>query len=234
LGAESTFCLVSDKLISMKAKSTKGASTRQRIIEAAAKLMYLKGVNGTSVDDVLGASGTGKSQFYHYFASKESLVKELISFHLASLPTASEERLQRLGTLAGIDAWLDQILAQYHNGTYEAGCPIGNLASELSSQSEDLRLNLKSTFAHWEACLTQGLKQLKGQGVLQASVSPESLAMFCVAAIEGALLLAKTNKSAASLEATTVQLKAHIQALCVGASRRRVRSVPMSKFTFVP
>jgi len=218
----------------MKAKSTKGASTKQRIIEAAAKLMYLKGVNGTSVDDVLGASRTGKSQFYHYFSSKESLVKELIGYHLASLPTASEERLQQLGSLSGIDQWLDKILENYHNGYYEAGCPIGNLASEMSSQSEDLRLDLQSTFAHWESCLTQGLRRLKAQGVLQVSVSPDSLAMFCVAAIEGSLLLAKTTKNAAPIEATIHQLKAHLRALCVGASKRRPVAAAMSKLTFVP
>lgn len=218
----------------MKARSSKGASTKQRIIEAAARLMYIKGVNGTSVDDVLGASGTGKSQFYHYFSSKESLVKELIAFHLTSLPTASEERLKSLGSLGGIDQWLDKILENYHDGYYEAGCPIGNLASELSSQSEDLRIDLESTFAHWESCLTQGLKQLKAQGVLQASVNPESLAMFCVAAIEGALLLGKTTKNAGPIQATITQLKSHIRALCVGASRRRPPAASMSKFTFAP
>lgn len=218
----------------MKAKSSKGASTKQRIIEAAAKLMYLKGVNGTSVDDVLGASKTGKSQFYHYFASKESLVKELISYHLTCLPAASEERLQSLGTLAGIEKWLDQILENYHSGYYEAGCPIGNLASELSAQSEDLRVDLESTFAHWESCLTQGLRQLKGQGVLQSSVNPEALAMFCVAAIEGALLLGKTTKHSGPIDATVSQLKAHIRSQCVGASRRRPSAVATSKLTFVP
>lgn len=219
----------------MKAKSLKGASTRQRIIEAAAKLMYLRGVNGTSVDDVLGASGTGKSQFYHYFASKELLVKELIEFHVASLPTASEERLQRLGTLEGIDTWLEEIQVHYDKGIfYGSGCPIGNLASELSAQSEDLRLDLQATFAHWESRLTQGLKQLKGQGVLQTGVSPESLAVFCVAAIEGALLLVKTQKSAAPLEATIAQLKSHIRAQCVGASKRRSLSGARSRLTFVP
>ncbi len=220
----------------MKAKSPKGASTKQRIIEAAAKLMYLKGVNGTSVDDVLGASGTGKSQFYHYFSSKEALVKELIDYHVSHLPTASEESLRKLDTLSGIDGWLDQILADFRTGALEAGCPIGNLASEMSAQNEVLRHELQSTFAHWESCLIQGFKHLKAQGVLQPSVIPESMAMFCVAAIEGGLLLAKTSKSPSSLEATLTQLKAHIRAQCVGASRQRQRVNPVvrHRITFVP
>ena len=204
----------------MKAKSARGASTRQRILETAAKLMYKNGVNGTSVDDVLTASGTGKSQFYHYFASKEALVKELIQYHLAALPAAQAGLLANLGSLAGIDAWLDQILADHQRGLYSDGCPIGNLASELAGQSEDLRANLQSTFAHWEACLTQGLKAMQASGELRPGVAPEPLAMFCVAAIEGALLLAKTEKSATPLEATVGQVKAHLRAQALGATRR--------------
>lgn len=205
----------------MKAKSARGASTRQRIIEAAAKLMYKNGVNGTSVDDVLEASGTGKSQFYHYFASKEALVKELIQFHVAALPAAREERLANLTSLAGIDQWLDQILDDHKGGVYAEGCPIGNLASELSGQNEDLRQNLQSTFAHWEACLTHGLRQMKGKGELRGDVSPEALAMFCVAAIEGGMLLAKTEKSHAPLEATMTQLKSHLRTQALGGSKRQ-------------
>src|SRR5262249_54302729 len=113
----------------MKPKSARGASTRQRIIETAAKLMYKNGVNGTSVDDVLAASGTGKSQFYHYFTSKEALVKELIPFHLEKLTAARADLLTNLNSQAGIEAWLDQILADQRAGLYADGCPIGNLAS---------------------------------------------------------------------------------------------------------
>ena len=129
----------------MRAKSARGASTRQRILETAAKLMYKNGVNGTSVDDVLSASGTGKSQFYHYFTNKESLVKELVDFHTAALPAVQERRMSTLGTLAGIELWLDQILADYQAGVYAEGCPIGNLASELSGLNEELRQDLQST-----------------------------------------------------------------------------------------
>lgn len=182
--------------------------------------MYKNGVNGTSVDDVLHASGTGKSQFYHYFTNKDALVKELIDYHLAALPAAQQGLLDNLGSMAGIDVWLDRILADYEAGLYSQGCPIGNLASELSGQNEALRLDLQSTFAHWETCLTQGLTQMRTKGQLKPAVCPASLAMFCVAAIEGGLLMAKTNQSAAPLIATLGQVKAHLKGQAVGASRR--------------
>jgi AcrR family transcriptional regulator len=204
----------------MKAKSARGASTRQRILETAAKLMYKNGVNGTSVDDVLNASNTGKSQFYHYFTNKEALVKELIDYHLAALPAVQASLLDNLGTLAGIDAWLDQIVLDYKAGAYSQGCPIGNLASEMAGQNEELRQNLQATFSDWETRLEQGLIQMRAKGQLRVGVDPIQLATFCVAAIEGALLLAKTNQSVTPLEATVAQIKAHVKGQAMGGTRR--------------
>ncbi len=204
----------------MKAKSARGASTRQRILETAAKLMYKNGVNGTSIDDVLNASSTGKSQFYHYFTNKDALVKELIDYHLAALPAAQAAMLDNLGSVAGIDAWLDQVVLDYKSGVYAQGCPIGNLASELSGQNEELRQNLQATFNHWETRLEAGLIQMRAKGQLRSGVDPIQLATFCVAAIEGALLLAKTNQSVTPLESTVAQVKSHIKGQAMGASRR--------------
>ncbi|MCX6108611.1 MAG: TetR/AcrR family transcriptional regulator [Proteobacteria bacterium] len=217
----------------MKAKSTRGASTRHRILSVAAGLMYKNGVNGTSVDDVLNASGTGKSQFYHYFTSKDALVKELISYHLSALPAAQEALLANLGTLGGLEAWLDQILADYDLGVYAEGCPIGNLASEMSGHSEELRVNLQATFGYWESCLTHGLTQLKANGSLRSDVIPAELATFWVAAIEGALLLAKTERASGPLTSTIRQIKGFLRASAVGGSAK-VRPKRHGLLTFCP
>ncbi len=192
--------------------------------------MYKKGVNGTSVDDVLSASGTGKSQFYHYFASKDALVKELLRFHLEALPAAKETLLTGLDTVAGVEAWLDQIQADHAAGLYQEGCPIGNLASELAGQNEELRVDLQSTFAHWEQRLTEGLKAMVGRGELRSTSAPEELAVFWVAAIEGALLLAKTNRSGSPLAATIAQVKGQLHGLTMGAEAvDRAQKAPEKK-----
>ncbi|MBM4250952.1 MAG: TetR family transcriptional regulator [Deltaproteobacteria bacterium] len=216
----------------MKAKSSRGASTRQRILETAAKLVNINGVNGTSVDDVLNASGTGKSQFYHYFANKEALVKELIDFQASALPAAQESVLAGLSSLAGIDTWLDQIIADYHAGLYANGCPLGNLASELATTSEQLRLNLQATFANWEGSLSRGLKSLQSSGQIRREFDSTQMATFCIAAIEGALLLAKTEKSVAPLKATIEQIRSMLKVSSIGATKLKPR--PNAGFTFCP
>ena len=65
----------------MERLSQKGNSTRARIIESARELFHKQGVRATSVDQILEASKTGKSQFYHYFKSKEDIVHEVLKFY---------------------------------------------------------------------------------------------------------------------------------------------------------
>ena len=59
--------------------TARGAATRARIVEAAADLIYAHGVEQTSLDDVMAASGVSKSQLYHYFADKDALVLDVIA-----------------------------------------------------------------------------------------------------------------------------------------------------------
>jgi AcrR family transcriptional regulator len=202
-------------------RSSKGEATRRKILLAAVDLVYRKGFNATSIDDVLAVSGTGKSQFYHYFGSKEQLVGDIIAYHLESMPAAQKGMLEGLSSLTGIDQWLDQIQKDFANGLYQLGCPIGNLASELSSQNEDLRQSLESIFSLWEDALVKGFKMLRSKGELRSDTAPESLAIFAVSAIEGGLLLAKTHKGERPLKATLEQVKAHIRNCAVGATGKK-------------
>ena len=59
--------------------TARGVATRSRIVEAAADLIYAHGVERTSLDEVMAASGVSKSQLYHYFADRDALVLEVIA-----------------------------------------------------------------------------------------------------------------------------------------------------------
>ncbi|AWG69333.1 TetR/AcrR family transcriptional regulator [Mycobacteroides abscessus] len=71
-----------------------GRRTRAAIVDAAAQMMYQKGVAATSLDDILAASSTGKSQLYHYFKDRSDLVKAVVERQtelvLAAQPTLSQ------------------------------------------------------------------------------------------------------------------------------------------------
>ena len=97
----------------MTAKLTsKGRQTRQRIVVAAAELMFEGGVAGTTMEDVRAAAGVSSSQIYHYFTDKEALVRAVIEYQNEAVLGAQEPMLARLDTLAGLRAWRDILVAR--------------------------------------------------------------------------------------------------------------------------
>jgi AcrR family transcriptional regulator len=203
----------------MKAKSMRGATTRRRILDAAAKLIQTNGVNGTSVDDVLAAAGAGKSQFYHYFASKDALVRDLVALHQETLPAAQGTAFAAVADPEGpgLAAWLDLVVADYDRGVYDAGCPIGNLASELAAQNEDLRQCLEEAIGAWTQALADALEQRQAAGLLRGGVDCRRFARVIVATVQGSLLIAKTQKSREPLMDAVAMLKEQMGQLAAPA-----------------
>src|SRR5581483_393004 len=138
-----------------KTYTSRGASTRQRIVDTTASLMYAKGVEGTSLDDVRAAAGVSKSQLYHYFADKDALVREVITTQASRVLAAQGTALTQLDSLAAFRRWCDCILV-LNRGHPNGGCPIGSLASELANKSEQARALLIAGFNSWEDLLAEG------------------------------------------------------------------------------
>src|SRR5258708_12631851 len=84
--------------------TARGAATRSRIVEAAADLIYAHGVERTSLDDVMAASGVSKSQLYHYFAVKDALVLEVIAKQTEPVLDAQRPHLAALNSLPALNA----------------------------------------------------------------------------------------------------------------------------------
>jgi TetR/AcrR family transcriptional repressor of nem operon len=70
--------------------TARGAATKARIVAAAASLVYERGIAGTSLDDVMAATGTSKPQAYHYFADKDALLREVIKAQLGRIIAAQQ------------------------------------------------------------------------------------------------------------------------------------------------
>jgi AcrR family transcriptional regulator len=119
--------------------TARGAVTRVRIIEAASELMYVRGVAATTLDDVMSASGTSKSQFYHHFPDKDALVREVVDLRSTRLLASQQQRLEHLDSLRGLERWRDAMVQNngLRGGAY--GCPLGSLASELADRRREVR-----------------------------------------------------------------------------------------------
>src|SRR5712664_4018147 len=107
----------------------KGQATRDRIVAAAAGLMFRKGVAGTTTEDVQQAAGVSASQVYHYFGDKQALVRAVIAHQTEAVLDAQQPHLSRLDSMEALQAWRDQAVEIEKGLNCEGGCPIGSIGS---------------------------------------------------------------------------------------------------------
>lgn len=179
--------------------TARGAATRARIVEAAADLIYAHGVERTSLDEVMAASGVSKSQLYHYFADKDALALAVIARQTERVLAAQRPHLESLDSLSALRAWRDA-LVRLNEAAQGRGCPLGSLASELANDSEPARKRLADSFSLWRDRIETGLAKMRERGELAASADPRELALALLGAVQGGLLLAKTTRSSRPLE----------------------------------
>jgi AcrR family transcriptional regulator len=190
--------------------TSRGAATRERIVAGAAELIYENGVASTSLDDIMAATRTSKSQLYHYFADKGALVLEVIRRQLDQVVSGQETELRELRDWAGLQRWRDHLVEGTRATGGVGGCPLGSLASELADQSEPAREALAACFAEWEAYLTEGFTAMRADGLISRAADPADLAVTVMTALQGGLLLAQTTRDARPLELALDMAIAHV------------------------
>lgn len=184
-----------------RALTAKGRATRDRIVAAAATLMYERGVASTSNEDVLAAAGgVSPSQLYHYFGDRRALVHAVIAHQAALVLGVQEPLLARLDSLEALEAWRDAVVELQAANGGAGGCPVGSLASELADADDDARARLEAGFARWESAIRAGLEAMRERGELAPDADCDRLALALLAALQGGLLLTQVRRDTRPLE----------------------------------
>lgn len=191
--------------------SARGEATRERILAAADHLMWVRGVNATTLDDVREASGTSKSQLYRHFADKQELVRSLVGYRGALILRRERGRLESLASYAGLVAWRDTLVRENAARGCAYGCGLGSMAIELSDQDETARVAVEATFAAWEGLLADGLRRMLASGELRGDADPGRLAVGLMAAVQGGYLLAEAAHDIGPMEVAVDMALAHIR-----------------------
>jgi TetR/AcrR family transcriptional regulator, transcriptional repressor for nem operon len=176
----------------------KGERTRARIVEAAARLIYERGVAETRLDDVRNAAGVSGSQLSHYFAGKDELVKAVIDYQ-AQIITGNQRQAD-LASTAGLRAWRDMVIEQARGSEGRGGCPLGSLAGQLAESDAGARALLAAGLGQWSAAISDGLRELHEAGHLPVGIDPDDLAVTLLATLQGGLLLAQVQRDSRPLE----------------------------------
>jgi TetR/AcrR family transcriptional regulator, transcriptional repressor for nem operon len=191
----------------------KGAETRERIVGAAAELIFERGVAGTGMEDIKEAAGVSSSQLYHYFADKRALIHAVIAHQSDAVLAAQEPLLGKLDSLDALRAWRDQAVAIEKQLQCRGGCPIGALAGELAEADPEARADIAAGFARWEGAIAQGIRAMHDRGELPAEVDPDRLALALLAAHQGGLVLTQVRRDPTALEAALDAMIDHVAEL---------------------
>lgn len=177
----------------------KGQQTRQRIVAAAAELMFNGSVSGTTIEDVRAAAGVSSSQVYHYFKDKKALVQAVIEYQDETVVGGQEPILMTLDTLESLRTWRDFLVRHQEELACRGGCPVGSLGSELAEADDDARARVAASFSRWEVAIRSGLRGMQARGEL-GGADPDELALATLAALQGGLLLTQLHRSTRPLE----------------------------------
>ena len=190
--------------------TARGAATKARIVAAAASLVQQRGVAGTSLEAVMEATATSKSQLYHYFADKDALISEVIKTQLGRVIAAQEPRLREVSSWEGLQRWCDHLVTMTRATQGVGGCPLGSLVGELADRSDSARHELVRSFAEWQSYLIDGFKVMRDNDELAADTDVDELALTMMSALQGGLLMAQTTRSARPLELALNMALGHI------------------------
>ena len=151
-----------------RALTPRGRATRQKIIEAAAALVYAAGAARLNLDEVMAASRTSKSQLYHYFTDKEALIQEVIAFQTKRVLTVNSDHLDAINSFQALRRWRDDLVDRNRAVGGFGGCPIGSLADELANHSPPSRKRLANSFETWASRIENALRNMKAKGLPQS------------------------------------------------------------------
>jgi len=201
--------------------------TRDRLIETARTLFLENGYGNTGIAQILKEADVGSGSLYHFFPTKEDLLLAVLEKYKELLgPMVLEPVYQRvqdpIERIFGILDGYRQMLVLLR---FEQGCPIGNLALELSNSHPAARQLLAENFTGWRRAVEQCVQEAAGR--LPESTSAEGLAQFVLTTMEGAVMLARTYRSLEPYNTAVTHLRDYFDRLLAdGTEWAKSRQAP--------
>lgn len=172
-------------------------SNRGKILAEGLRIVHERGFGGASVRDIAQAAQVPLGSFTSHFASKEAFGLEILELYYGNSRTHIVETLsnEALRPLDRISAYIDHVIAVQNGADMRRGCLFGNFGAEVVDHSEALRLRLVEIFKDIRQSFADCLKAAVAAGELPEDYNCEEAACFLFAALQGAIVIAKTQRS---------------------------------------
>ena len=194
-------------------------STRSKILATAFLEFYQHGFQGGSLNRIVEAAGVTKGALFHHFEGKHDLgyhvVDEMIRAEIHS--TWVSPLVDSNDPVSDIKRIILQcsakVSAHAHSDRLCQGCPLNNLAQEMSPLDDEFRCRIEAVYQDWRAAIAHALKRGITHGTVRKKIVPENVAAFIVAAIAGIAGSAKNSQSLDLLKASAEVLFEYLESL---------------------
>lgn len=192
--------------------SSKAAATKAHILAKAAILFNQQGYAGTSMADLMAATGLQKGGIYNHFRNKDELA--LAAFDVA----VSQIQAQFMGAIRSQRHAVDRLVAllRVYSSIVEApplpgGCPILNTAIDSDDTHPALRDRARQAMDGWRHLIHRILEKGQLRQELRSDLDAEAVATVIIATLEGAVMLSKLYGESIYMERTLAHLETYVQ-----------------------
>jgi len=212
--------------------------TREVLLQAAFEEIHRSGFQAASVDAILARTGVTKGALYYHFPTKtqlgyavvEEVIRQRILLRWGHELGEGEDPIAHL-----IEKLRFEAKNRWPLEALRVGCPVNNLANEMSPIDEGFRQRIEQVFQDWRGIIAQMIQQGQKSGQVRADVKPKQVATFFVAAVEGTIGMAKNAQDPKLLQDNFTMLQTYLAALrLIPGGPQAPRTVVRTKRTGSP
>lgn len=189
-------------------RAERRAQSEERVLRASASLFRRQGSSGTGLKELSKASATPLGSIYHFFPGGKEEITAAAVRHSGERYKALIDIAFRNGVVSGVEAFFRYAADALEKSDFGDGCPIASVAVDAAATNEPIRLACAEVFAGWRKRLTIYLAK-EGWDAKKA----ERFSWFALAALEGAIILAKAEHSTKPLQASAAYVAGCASAL---------------------
>lgn len=191
-------------------------ATRHKILMAAFAEFYKHGFQGGSLNHIVEVAGTTKGALFHHFTGKQDLGYAVLDEIIG--PILQQRWLAPLTNSRDPIADMKKTFRQYikediESGHYTQGCPLNNMAQEMSPLDEGFRKRIDKFYAAWRKCYADALAEGIKHGKVRKNVKPEEAAALIVASQMGIWGTGKSSRSKELMTQAGEAISAYLDSL---------------------
>jgi len=165
---------------------------QHQVLQRAMEQFWRFGYSGTSVQDLVAATGINRASMYGAFGDKRSLFLGCLDQYIEEISARRQSLLSCAGPApAVIRGYFDDLLATSLQDRQHLGCLLTNSALEIAPHDEEVNRRLKRRLLDLEQTFQSLIQRGQSEGDIPADRDPRQIARFLVSSIQGIRVMAR-------------------------------------------